>query len=166
MRTVLARGRAAMAVRVCSSGAVGSNLNSIVGRPATERPFVVVAANLRLRSCASGMRKVPVQPAPRMRRSSSVIVRGCFGDVVWRRREVGREREGNLRKYLVVVDEVRMMKRKCAILVMQGATHASAPREYNQLSSRCHGVLKHLFAGMVLVQRRGRTQPQNRKYRT
>jgi hypothetical protein len=43
----------------------------MVGSPATGWPVVVVAAKGMLRDWRSGMRKVAVQPAPRIRRLSS-----------------------------------------------------------------------------------------------
>lgn len=64
-----ARGRAAMWDLMLVSE--GSNLNLRVGWPLMERPVVVVAAKVALRSIRRGIKKVAVQPAPRMRMSSS-----------------------------------------------------------------------------------------------
>ncbi len=62
-----------MAERVSGEGADGSNLKGSVGTPATAWPDVVVAAKEMLRDWRSGMRKVDVQPAPRIRSVSSSI---------------------------------------------------------------------------------------------
>ena len=54
----------------------------------TEWPVVVVAACLISRDCRRGRRKVEVQPAPRMRKSTEEyltvigLLAGCLGDVL------------------------------------------------------------------------------------
>ena len=52
----------------------GSKVHSMVSSPATLWPSRVVAAKDKDRERRRGMRNVLVQPAPRMRRSSSFIL--------------------------------------------------------------------------------------------
>ena len=63
----------------------GSKRHLMVSDPSTERPSVVVAANVKLRSLRSGMRKDEVQPAPRIKRSTCCMMGFLCAVRQWRR---------------------------------------------------------------------------------
>ena len=71
MTTVFASGRT---LNGDGSSDSGSKTNLMVSRPRRGRPWRVVEENVMLFSCRRGIRKSEVQPAPRIKTSTSFMV--------------------------------------------------------------------------------------------